>query len=193
MLQGRLNTINQINLQRGYQRINQTEFIGYKRRICSGSKLIVRDNNLVTEAKEGEEVELFFLKTPFYAEKGGQVADKGIIFSNLFESEVVDVQFVSEKVISHFVKIKRGNIKVGDEVTLKVDESRRKAIEKNHTATHLIHAALRKVIGNHVKQAGSYVGPERLRFDFTHFESLREDEIVEIECLVNEQIQKLYQ
>ncbi|HPU59489.1 MAG: alanine--tRNA ligase [Defluviitoga tunisiensis] len=173
------------------KRINQTEFIGYEMlESVQEVKLIVRDNNLVTEAKEGEEVELFFLKTPFYAEKGGQVADKGIIFSNLFESEVVDVQFVSEKVISHFVKIKRGNIKVGDEVTLKVDESRRKAIEKNHTATHLIHAALRKVIGNHVKQAGSYVGPERLRFDFTHFESLREDEIVEIECLVNEQIQK---
>jgi len=173
------------------KKINQTEFIGYKR--LEGTeevKLIVKDNVLVEEAKEGEEVEVFFLKTPFYAEKGGQVADKGMIFTDQFEAEVIDVRFISETVISHFIKIKRGNVKVGDEVKLIVDEKLRKATEKNHTATHLLHAALRKVVGSHIKQAGSYVEPERLRFDFTHFEPLTLNEILEIENLVNEQIQK---
>ena len=171
--------------------ISKTEFVGYETlHIEEELKAIIRNGNIVNEASSGEEVELFFLRTPFYAERGGQVSDKGVIVNDNFSAEVNDVQLISGEIISHFVKIKKGSIKTGEKVVLEVNENLRKATEKNHTATHLLHAALRKIVGNHVKQAGSYVGPERLRFDFSHFESLSIEQISNIEYLVNEQIQK---
>jgi alanyl-tRNA synthetase len=171
--------------------LNPTEFIGYDKLSSTEEvQLILKGDSIVQQAQEGEEIELFFSKTPFYAERGGQVSDKGIIYNESFEAEVIHVKPIRNEIISHLVKIKKGSIKNGEKVFLKVDEKKRKATEKNHTATHLLHSALRKVIGEHIRQAGSYVAPERLRFDFTHYEPLTQDQIKQIEYLVNEQIQK---
>ncbi|POZ88572.1 MULTISPECIES: alanine--tRNA ligase [Petrotoga] len=168
-----------------------TEFIGYDKLSSTEEvQLILKGDSIVQQAQEGEEIELFFSKTPFYAERGGQVSDKGIIYNESFQAEVIHVTPIRNEIISHLVKIKKGSIKNGERVFLKVDEKKRKATEKNHTATHLLHSALRKVIGEHIRQAGSYVAPERLRFDFTHYEPLTQDQIKQIEYLVNEQIQK---
>ncbi|MGY4687721.1 alanine--tRNA ligase [Petrotoga sp. DB-2] len=171
--------------------LTPTEFIGYDKLSSTEEvQLILKGDSIVQQAQEGEEIELFFSKTPFYAERGGQVSDKGIIYNESFEAEVIHVKPIRNEIISHLVKIKKGSIKNGERVFLKVDEKKRKATEKNHTATHLLHSALRKVIGEHIRQAGSYVAPERLRFDFTHYEPLTQDQIKQIEYLVNEQIQK---
>ncbi|PNR99539.1 alanyl-tRNA synthase [Petrotoga miotherma DSM 10691] len=171
--------------------LNPTEFIGYDKLSSTEEvQLILKGDSIVQQAQEDEEIELFFSKTPFYAERGGQVSDKGIIYNESFEAEVIHVKPIRNEIISHLVKIKKGSIKNGEKVFLKVDEKKRKATEKNHTATHLLHSALRKVIGEHIRQAGSYVAPERLRFDFTHYEPLSQDQIKQIEYLVNEQIQK---
>ncbi|PNR98311.1 alanyl-tRNA synthase [Petrotoga mexicana DSM 14811] len=171
--------------------LTPTEFIGYDKLSSTEEvQLILKGDSIVQQAQEGEEIELFFSKTPFYAERGGQVSDKGIIYNESFEAEVIHVKPIRNEIISHLVKVKKGSIKNGERVFLKVDEKKRKATEKNHTATHLLHSALRKVIGEHIRQAGSYVAPERLRFDFTHYEPLTQDQIKQIEYLVNEQIQK---
>ncbi|PNR87411.1 alanyl-tRNA synthase [Petrotoga sp. 9T1HF07.CasAA.8.2] len=171
--------------------LTPTEFIGYDKLSSTEEvQLIIKGNSIVPQAQEGDEIELFFPKTPFYAERGGQVSDKGVIYNETFEAEVIHVKPIRNEIISHLVKIKKGSIKNGERVFLKVDEKKRKATEKNHTATHLLHSALRKVIGEHIRQAGSYVAPERLRFDFTHYEPLTQDQIKQIEYLINEQIQK---
>ncbi|RLL82732.1 alanyl-tRNA synthetase [Petrotoga sp. HKA.pet.4.5] len=171
--------------------LTPTEFIGYdKLSSIEEIQLIIKGESIVQQAQDGDEIELFFSKTPFYAERGGQISDNGIIYNETFEAEVIHVKPIRNGIISHLVKIKKGSIKNGERVFLKVDEKKRKATEKNHTATHLLHSALRKVIGEHIRQAGSYVAPERLRFDFTHYEPLTPDQIKQIEYLVNEQIQK---
>ncbi len=171
--------------------LTPTEFIGYDKLSSTEEvQLILKGDSIAQQAQEGDEIELFFSKTPFYAERGGQISDKGIIYNESFEAEVIHVKPIRNEIISHLVKIKKGSIKNGERVFLKVDEKKRKATEKNHTATHLLHSALRKVIGEHIRQAGSYVAPERLRFDFTHYEPLTQDQIKQIEYLVNEQIQK---
>jgi alanyl-tRNA synthetase len=178
--------------------IGETAFVGYDA-IESESviKAIVKDGHVVPEASEGEYVEIFLDRTPFYGESGGQVGDVGIIckISNFkfqisnceAEAEVLDTK-KEVGLHCHIVKIKNGNIRVWDKVKCLVDKEKRLSTERNHTATHLLHSALKTVLGEHVKQAGSLVSPDRMRFDFTHFYSLDKKEINAIEDIVNEKI-----
>ncbi|WP_456465813.1 alanine--tRNA ligase [Desulfurobacterium sp.] len=145
---------------------------------------ILKGETLTDELKEGEEGIVFLEETPFYPEKGGQVGDTGFIESSNCKCRVLDTQNVTENLIGHKVKVEKGNIKTGEVVKAAVDKERREAIKRAHTATHLLHKALREVLGNHVKQAGSLVLPDRLRFDFTHFDSVKDEELKEIEKLI---------
>ncbi|WP_022847609.1 alanine--tRNA ligase [Desulfurobacterium sp. TC5-1] len=145
---------------------------------------ILKGETLADELKEGEEGIVFLEETPFYPEKGGQVGDTGFIESSNCKCRVLDTQNVTENLIGHKVKVEKGNIKTGEVVKAAVDKERREAIKRAHTATHLLHKALREVLGNHVKQAGSLVLPDRLRFDFTHFDSVKDEELKEIEKLI---------
>jgi alanyl-tRNA synthetase len=129
-------------------------------------------------------------KSPFYVESGGQVDDLGRLLVNDNFFDVIDVLKINNQVI-HVIRSNNSNLlKVGNEVSVEVDESRRWDIMRNHSVTHFLHKALRIVLGTHVQQAGSYVGPDRLRFDFTHFAKLTTDEINQIETMVNEQLRK---
>ena len=167
------------------------KFIGYDNLEAEGNVLkIIKDNNLVEQLTENEEGEIIFDITPFYGESGGQVGDKGVISGESFYAIVNDTQKPVNNLIVHKVKVKKGTIKVGDKCKLEVDKSRRIPTMCNHTATHLLQFALRKVLGEHVKQAGSLVEPERLRFDFTHFKALTFEEIAKIEDIVNEKIRE---
>ena len=162
-----------------------TEFVGYDKLFARAKVVaLMRGEELVDELEEGEEGLIILDKTPFYGEKGGQVGDTGVIEGAGFKAEVYDTQYLTEKLIAHKVKVLNGAVKVGKVVDAKVDEERRKAIARAHTATHLLHKALREVLGNHVKQAGSLVLPDRLRFDFTHFEAPSKEELREVERLV---------
>lgn len=170
----------------------ETEFIGYDF-LEAKSKVIAitKENKLVDEAKAGDKCKIFLEKTPFYAEKGGQIGDKGVITTtskNNLSVEILSTQAPIEGLIVHFAEVSKGEIKVGEEVLARVDFSQRKAIARNHTATHLLHRALRDVLGNHVKQSGSAVNNHHLRFDFNHFAPLTNDELEKIESLVNEKI-----
>ena len=145
---------------------------------------IVRDDRLIDELKEGEEAFVILDRTPFYPEKGGQVGDTGVLEGNNCYCRVLDTQNITENLIGHKVKVESGALKVGDFVEARVDEERRRAVMRAHTATHLLHKALKEVLGNHVKQAGSLVLPDRLRFDFTHFEAPTKEELRAVEELV---------
>lgn len=169
--------------------IGRTEFVGYET-LESDSiiKAIVLDGKVVKEAREGEEVEVFLDITPFYGESGGQVGDEGEIIGEFFRAAVMDTSKPIEGFHSHHVRIKKGILRVWDRVHCKVNEEKRRSTMRNHTATHLLQAALKIVLGDHVKQAGSLVSPEKLRFDFTHFSPLSKEEIMAIEDIVNEKI-----
>ncbi|SMO72337.1 alanyl-tRNA synthetase [Balnearium lithotrophicum] len=145
---------------------------------------IVKEEKLVSEIGEGEEGVVILDRTPFYPEKGGQVGDTGILEGNSCYCEVLDTQNVTENLIGHKVRVLRGSLKVNDFVNAVVDSERRRAVTRAHTATHLLHKALKEVLGNHVKQAGSLVMPDKLRFDFTHFEAPTQEEIRNVEELV---------
>ncbi len=149
---------------------------------------ILKEGNRITETQGKEEVEVILNETPFYAESGGQVGDPGILELPGARMEVTDTQEPVEGVRVHVGKVIQGKIKVGDQVTAKVDEEKRCSTARNHTATHLLHNALRTLLGNHVKQAGSLVAPDRLRFDFNHFSALTSEEIHRIESYINEKI-----
>jgi alanyl-tRNA synthetase len=136
----------------------------------------------------GEEGEVVLAATPFYAEAGGQVGDTGILVGESGRAAVLDTQRAAPGVIAHRVRLETGRIAVGDSVRAEVDDARRDAIRRNHTATHLLHAALREVVGTHVKQAGSLVAPDRLRFDFTHFSGLSDRALADVEGLANRKI-----
>ena len=166
-----------------------TEFDGYVN-LELNSKVIVLGNNeeFKAELKEGEEGFLLTDKTPFYAEMGGQVGDKGNITSETGMAIVTDCKKNVGGKFVHYIKVIEGSLKEGQEVKLSVDASRRSNICKNHTATHMLHEALKEVLGDHVNQSGSYVDEERLRFDFTHFAALTEEELEKVELLVNEKI-----
>ncbi len=146
---------------------------------------IIKDGNPVEELKEGQEGIVILDRTPFYGESGGQVGDSGILQSENAYMIVVDTKKPIQGIHAHLVKLKRGILRKGDDVNTVVDEERRKAIMRNHTATHLLHKALKLVLGEHVKQSGSLVAPDRLRFDFTHFNATTPEELEEIEEIVN--------
>ena len=170
-----------------------TEFIGYSN-IEVNSKIIVlaNDNDFVNELSKGDKGYIVTEKTPFYAEMGGQVGDKGTIKTASGEAYVYDTKKnVGGKTI-HYVNVTEGNIKINEDANLKIDILRRSNIAKNHTATHMLHEALKQIVGKHVNQAGSYVDDERLRFDFAHFKALSEEEIQKIEDLVNIKIMEVF-
>jgi alanyl-tRNA synthetase len=153
---------------------------------------ILKGEQMVDSLGEGEEGVVILDRTPFYPEKGGQVGDTGVIEGNNCYCKVLDTQNLTENLIGHKVKVLKGSLKVGEFVEAEVDAERRRAITRAHTATHLLHKALREVLGNHVKQAGSLVLPDRLRFDFTHFEAPTEEELRAVEELVNRWITENY-
>ncbi|MGO9378872.1 MAG: alanine--tRNA ligase [Dissulfurispiraceae bacterium] len=168
--------------------IGETVFVGYDALDTeSVIKAILKDGKVVNEAIAGDEVELFLDRTPFYGESGGQVGDIGTIFSG--SSEVVVRDTKKEAALhAHIATIQSGNIKVWDKVKCVVDKDARMAIARNHTATHILHTALRSVLGEHVKQAGSYVSAGRMRFDFSHFYQVEKGELDAIENIVNGEI-----
>jgi alanyl-tRNA synthetase len=166
-------------------------FVGYEQYVAQSKVIaLLKNGELVSELKEGEEGEVFLDITPFYAERGGQIGDTGSIESAGGVFVVDDAQSPVDGVISHKGKVVRGTLKVGDQVIASIDRERREDIKRNHTATHLLHSALRLVLGEHVRQAGSLVADKHLRFDFTHFQALSVDELKRVEELVNEQIIK---
>jgi alanyl-tRNA synthetase len=169
----------------------KTVFLGYGE-FQSESKILqlIKGDERVPFAIEGDEIEIITEKTPFYGEAGGQVGDRGVIFHEGFSIEVENTIKPMEELIIHQGKVKRGRVKEGMEVVLQVEAERRRAIALNHTATHLMQAVLREVLGDHVHQAGSLVSPERLRFDFTHFASMAKEELERVEALVNQKIRE---
>jgi len=173
-------------------RLPETQFVGYDQLEVEDAQIlaVVKGDEAVSCVEEGEEAEVILNKTPFYPEKGGQVGDTGIIEKDGALFEVKDTQSPVEGLIVHKGRVIHGKLCVDDKVKAKVDEKRRQDIKRHHTATHLLHAVLREVLGEHVKQAGSLVHPDYLRFDFTHFESISDEELKKIEELVNEEIMR---
>jgi len=169
----------------------KTVFSGYEE-IQTESKILklIKGDEIVPFAKEGDEIEMAAEKTPFYGEAGGQVGDRGVIFHEEFSLEVENTIKPVEGLILHQARVKRGAVKEGMEAVLHVDPGRRKAITLNHTATHVLQAVLREVLGDHVHQAGSLVAPDRLRFDFTHFAAMNREELERVEALVNQKIRE---
>ncbi|MCA1615077.1 MAG: alanine--tRNA ligase [Acidobacteria bacterium] len=173
------------------ERAGAAQFTGYDETRTDGAKVLalLRGEEEVEELSGGDEGEVALDRTPFYAEAGGQVGDTGVIVRGDTHATVNDTPpSPASGLVVHRVKVDRGNLRVGDTVTAQVDVEKRDATRRNHTATHLMHAALREVLGTHVKQAGSVVAPNYLRFDFSHFQPLTRDELAEIERLVNYQI-----
>ena len=171
--------------------IGDSEFVGYTQLIEKSSKLLAivdKEDNLLDKYTGADVVKVVFQRTPFYAESGGQVADRGEIIALGFKGEVLDVKKLPDKRHIHFVKVVEGELLVGNEYELVVNRNYRLNIEKNHTATHLLNEALRQQVGTHIKQAGSLVTDDKLRFDITHFAPLTKEEIERVEQEVNEQI-----
>ena len=171
-------------------RLDETVFDGYDNNELSGVRVValVQDGQEVESASAGSEVEVVLDRTPFYAEMGGQVGDTGKLTAPGLYVHVTDTKHRDGGLESHVGVVEEGTISVGDSVTATIDAGRRELIRRNHTATHLLDAALKKVLGDHVNQAGSLVAPDRMRFDFTHFESLTKDELDRIEGMVNAEI-----
>ena len=167
----------------------KSEFIGYSNLQCEATVLVLlEDGNEVTNASEGDEVQFILNRTPFYAESGGQVADAGTISNEAFVADVKAVHKAPNGQNLHTAIIRSGEMNKGAVVLAEVDIEARKLTVRNHTATHLLHRALKDVLGEHVNQAGSYVGPDRLRFDFSHFGQVTKEELEQIERFVNEKI-----
>ena len=169
--------------------LGATKFVGYDALTNSSPIVgILVDDDVVDQASEGDEVEIALMETPFYSEGGGQVGDAGVLNGNEGQIEVFDTQSVTPDLVMHFGVVKKGKISMGEIVDSYVDPVRRENTARNHTATHLLHSALRQVLGEHVRQAGSLVAPDRLRFDFTHVKQLTDDEMRQVQTLVNEKI-----
>ena len=165
-----------------------TEFLGYSSLAEQGKILaLLKGGAVVDHLSEGDDGAIVLDRTPFYGESGGQIGDSGYIESGSCRIEVRDCQKQVDSHL-HLVHVLQGSVKVGDKVTAKVDASVRQATALNHSATHLLHAALRKILGEHVTQKGSLVDSERLRFDFSHFEAVKPEQLKAIEVLVNDQV-----
>jgi len=170
-------------------RFGPTEFVGYERLEESGRILsIVRQGEAVEEAGAGEQVEVYLDRSPFYAESGGQVGDTGSLVTESGRARVADTQFTVPGLRGHHAEVTTGSLRVGQEAKLGVDRDRRDRIRKSHTGTHVLHWALRRVLGQHVQQAGSLVEPGRFRFDFSHYAGVTEDERAAIEEAAIERI-----
>ncbi|WP_019242698.1 MULTISPECIES: alanine--tRNA ligase [Bacillus] len=168
---------------------DESTFVGYTQLEANGKVLaIVKNGEKFDSASEGEEVQVILSETPFYAESGGQIADQGIISNENVKAIVLDVQKAPNGQNLHRVKIESGILEDGAEIVAVVDKNNRGAITKNHTATHLLHRALKDTLGEHVNQAGSLVQKDRLRFDFSHFGQIKPEELEQIEQIVNEKI-----
>jgi alanyl-tRNA synthetase len=168
--------------------IGETVFTGYEDMESEAVvTALLKNGRVVNEIFEGDEAEIFLDRTPFYGESGGQVGDRGKIVSDEAEADVKDTK-KEAGLHAHFVRLRRGRLKVWDKVKCHVDKGLRMAVARNHTATHLLHTALRTVVGEHVKQAGSYVSSDRMRFDFTHFYSIDRSEMEAIEEMVNDKV-----
>jgi alanyl-tRNA synthetase len=171
--------------------VGATRFLGYG--ATSGSSVVVgllTEDQAVNEASEGQDVEIVLVETPFYPEGGGQIGDSGELIGPNGRVEVRDTQNVMPDVTVHFGAVIEGSVALGDTVETYVHPIRREDTARNHTATHMLHAALRQVLGAHVRQAGSLVTPDRLRFDFTHVQPVTEEELWQIQLLVNEKIRQ---
>jgi alanyl-tRNA synthetase len=167
----------------------ESRFVGYDGlETESAVAVIIKDGQVAEAAGAGEEVQLILDQTPFYAESGGQIADKGVLEGEGVKVIIKDVQKAPNGQNLHSAVVESGILETGAGVTAKVDPDSRNKVIKNHTATHLLHQALKDVLGTHVNQAGSLVGPDRLRFDFSHFGQVKEDELEKIEEIVNEKI-----
>jgi len=171
------------------EQLNPTEFLGYEFNKLEGVVLkISKGKDFVKEVKVGDEVEIVTNQTPFYAESGGQVGDRGIIYSNDCKVLIKDTQKKIGDIHVHFGKVEKGFLRVNQNVNLEIDVIRRNNARAYHSATHLLHEALRRTLGKHVTQKGSLVSPEKLRFDFSHNKPIEKKEIEKIELYVNDMV-----
>jgi alanyl-tRNA synthetase len=180
--------------QRLSAEIPSVQFVGYETLTSPARILALVDvtsgaPRRLREAAEGAEVEVILDRTPAYAESGGQIGDTGSIVGRSGRAEILDTYYRGSKLIVHRVKVRAGGFREGEDVAVAVESPRRQGLRQHHTGTHLLHAALRRVLGTHVAQAGSLVAPDHLRFDFSHGGGLKEREVEQIETLVNEQVQ----
>src|SRR6187401_1054210 len=169
------------------EKLGATEFLGYDTEVAEGVvTALVRDGKEVAELKAGESGQVVLNQTPFYGESGGQIGDTGTLSGEGVRARVTDTQKNAGDMFIHEVTIEQGTLKVGAALALDVDHARRSDIRRNHSATHLLHEALRKVLGDHVAQKGSLVAPERLRFDFSHPKPMSPEEIAKVEDIAND-------
>jgi alanyl-tRNA synthetase len=172
-----------------FDRSGPTEFVGYETTRAVGRILsILREGEPVEAAEDGEDVEVFLDRTPFYAESGGQVGDTGRISTDTGELAVADTQHAVQGLNGHRARVVSGVVRTGQDATAEVDDARRERIRKAHTGTHILHWALRDVLGTHVQQAGSLVTDGRLRFDFSHYAAVEPEALAEIERAANERV-----
>jgi len=169
------------------EKINPTEFLGYEFDKAEGVVIkISKDGKFVDSASTGDEVEVITNQTPFYAESGGQVGDQGYIFNSDCKIKINDTQKKMGDLFVHYGKIEKGSIRIGQNVNLEIDISKRNNSKAYHSATHLLHESLRRILGKHVTQKGSLVSPDRLRFDFSHNKPIEKEEMEKINNIVNE-------
>ena len=172
----------------------ETEFLGYQTlTVESRVASLAASSGAVEEATQGQEVEIVLERTPFYGEGGGQVGDQGVLQSGSGAVQVTDTLHAGRGLLVHRGVVTQGSVVVNEEMTARVDAGRRADTARNHTATHLLHAALRKILGHHVQQAGSLVAPDRLRFDFSHIAPMTREEIDQVQRLVNQRIREDWQ
>ncbi|MDC1096520.1 alanine--tRNA ligase [Pelagibacteraceae bacterium] len=171
------------------EELNPTEFLGYEFEKAEGVVLkILKNNTFVETANAGDEVEIITNQTSFYAESGGQAGDQGIIKTLNCKININDTQKKMGDLFIHIGKVEKGSVKTGESVNLLIDVEKRNNSKANHSATHLLHESLRRILGKHVMQKGSLVSPERLRFDFSHNKPIEKDEMVQINKIVNEMV-----
>jgi alanyl-tRNA synthetase len=172
-------------------KLGATEFLGYETNQAEGAVIsLLKDNKEVKELKINDEGMIITNQTPFYGESGGQVGDTGEILTGDFKFEVTDVQKKLGDLFVHYGKVIKGSIKLNDNVEMKINEDRRNDTRAYHSATHLLHESLRRVLGTHVTQKGSLVEPSRLRFDFSHMKPISNEDIEKIETFVNTMVVK---
>ncbi len=172
------------------EQLNPTEFLGYEFDKAEGVVLKISiGNKFVESAKESDEVQIITNQTPFYGESGGQVGDQGIISNSKCKINIKDTQKKMGDLFVHYGKIEKGSLKVGESVNLEINVKKRNNSRANHSATHLLHESLRRILGKHVTQKGSLVSPDRLRFDFSHNKPIEKDEMIKINKTVNEMVE----